>query len=43
MVGKAFLILMNKVLACFGKTVSNIKLLTTGSYPQNFIPKYLQM
>lgn len=42
-VGKACLILMNKVLACIGKTVSNIKLPTTGSYLQNFIPKCLQM
>lgn len=43
LVGKAGLILANKVLACIGKTVSNIKLPTTGSYPQNFIPKNLQM
>lgn len=43
LVGKAGLIPANKVSACIGKTVSNIKLPTTGSYPQNFIPKYLQM
>lgn len=42
-VGKGCLILVSKVLACIGKTVSNIKLPTTGSYLQNFIPKYLQM
>lgn len=42
-VGKGCLILASKVLACIGKMVSNIKLPTTGSYLQNFIPKYLQM
>ena len=42
-VGKGCLIPMNKVSACIGKTVSNIKLRTTGSYLQNFIPKCLQM